>query len=184
MALARAKVRLEDVTSSRTAAHESVLATALTKHDGLWFALLKPKSNLLLRALHAEAPATASALIAVGVAPALSLSLTREGGNEFTAVGTVTPDKRHVVLEAARGRRQASRAGEDHGRGGRWAVQGPAAPQTRALLGHGADAGGHCKPGGRVAAGGRTCVRSAEDRPDPGRFMATRASLTSKCPVF
>jgi hypothetical protein len=101
VALPKAKIRLEDVSSSRTATRELVLATALTKHDGLWFARLKPKSNLLLRALHAETPATASALIAVGVAPALSMTLTRDHGNEFTAVGTVTPDKQHVVLEAA-----------------------------------------------------------------------------------
>lgn len=101
VALPDAEVRLEQVASTRTTTRESVLATAVTKRDGLWFALLRPKSNLLLRALHAEAPATASALIVVGVAPALSLTLLPGGGNELRAVGTVTPDKRHVVLEAA-----------------------------------------------------------------------------------
>jgi hypothetical protein len=100
VALPKAKVLLQTVSASRTATRESVLARAVTKRDGLWFALLEPQSNMLLRALHADSPATASPLIAVGVAPALSLSVTRDRGNELTAAGTVTPSKRHVILEA------------------------------------------------------------------------------------
>ena len=63
--------------------------------------MLNPHSNLLLRALHADPPAAASALVALGVRPEITLAVTpRDDG--LQASGTVTPAKRHVVLEARR----------------------------------------------------------------------------------
>ena len=95
-----APVVLQEVSSSRTATREVPVARAVTHSNGLWVARLSPRTNLLVRALHADSPAAASALLAIGVAPVLALTLTSEDRAEVAVAGTVTPSKRHVVLEA------------------------------------------------------------------------------------
>jgi N-acetylmuramoyl-L-alanine amidase-like protein len=104
--LRTAPVMLQEVSSNITNTHEASVAKAVTHPNGLWVALLSPRTNLLLRALHAEAPAAASALLAIGVAPVLELTLSSEGRTEVAVTGKVTPPKRDVVLEAmdARGK--------------------------------------------------------------------------------
>lgn len=94
-----AVIAVEDLSASRSGDRETQLASAVTTADGLWVALLEPRSNLLLRALHAERPAAVSALVAVGVAPAVTLSVVPAGAGAVRASGTVLPDKRHVLLE-------------------------------------------------------------------------------------
>jgi len=98
--LRTAPVVLQEVSSSRTTTHEAPVARAVTHPDGLWVALFSPRTNLLVRALHAEAPAAASALLAIGVVPVLALTLTSADRAEVAVTGTVTPPKPHVVLEA------------------------------------------------------------------------------------
>jgi hypothetical protein len=93
-----AMVAFQDLGATRHQEHEAKLATAITRHDGLWRAVLKPHANLLLRALHADAPAVTSALIVVGVRPELTLELKRTSGG-VSASGAITPHKHHVVLE-------------------------------------------------------------------------------------
>lgn len=97
--MAAAAIVLQDLSASRSEDRETRLASAVTNADGLWVALLEPRSNLLLRALHADRPAAVSALVAVGVAPAVTLSVTPAGVGAVRASGTVLPDKRHVLLE-------------------------------------------------------------------------------------
>ena len=95
-----APVVLQEVSSSRTSTHEAPVARAVTHPNGLWVALLSPRTNLLVRALHAEAPAGASALVAIGVTPVLALKLSSADRAGVVVTGTVTPPKPHVVLEA------------------------------------------------------------------------------------
>ncbi len=93
-----AKIRLQSLTSSRREVSEANLATAVTRAGGLWAAALKPQANLLVRALHADAPAAVSALIAVGVKPEITLALTRTDGGVAVS-GTVSPAKPRIVLK-------------------------------------------------------------------------------------
>ena len=95
-----APVVLQEVSSNRTTTLEAPVARAVTHPDGLWVALLSPRRNLLVRALHAEAPAAASALVAIGVTPVLALTLSSADRTGVAVTGTVTPPKPHVVLEA------------------------------------------------------------------------------------
>lgn len=97
--LKSATVVLQDLVATRRDESARTLATARTRRDGLWVARLKPHSNLLLRALHADAPAAASALIAVGVRPELDLAVA-PGAGGVRVSGTVTPAKNHIVVEA------------------------------------------------------------------------------------
>jgi hypothetical protein len=96
--LRSAKVALQDLSSTRRNEPEKTLTTVVTHHDGLWFALLKPHSNMLLRALHAKAPAAVSSLIAIAVKPELTLALTPARGAVGVS-GTVTPAKGRIMLE-------------------------------------------------------------------------------------
>jgi hypothetical protein len=96
--LKSARIALQDLSSTRREDPETTLTTVHTRADGLWVALLKPHSNLLLRALHADAPAAASSLIAVGVKPELSLAVAPTAG-AVRVSGTVTPAKDRIVLE-------------------------------------------------------------------------------------
>jgi hypothetical protein len=96
--LRSARIALQDLSSTRRDDPETTLESAITNKHGLWTALLKPHSNLLLRALHADAPAAASAVIVVGVRPEVTLELKQETG-EVRASGTVTPAKPQIVLE-------------------------------------------------------------------------------------
>jgi hypothetical protein len=94
-----ATILLQDLSASRGSEHESSIARTVTGHDGAWAAVLTPRSNLLLRALHADAPAAVSALIVIGVAPELTLGLTPSASSAIHALGTVSPVKPHVLLE-------------------------------------------------------------------------------------
>jgi hypothetical protein len=96
--LKSARIAIQDLSSTRREDSEKTLTTAVTRADGLWVALLKPRSNLLLRALHADAPAAASSLIALGVKPELSLGLTPIAGGVRVS-GTVTPAKDQILIE-------------------------------------------------------------------------------------
>ena len=100
VSLRSAPVVVQEVSSSRSATHEASVARAVTHPDGLWVAVLSPRTNLLVRALHAEAPAAASALLVIGVVPVLSLTLSSADRAAVAVTGTVTPPKPHVVLEA------------------------------------------------------------------------------------
>jgi len=102
-----AAILLQDLTDSRERETEAELARAITGHDGEWALALAPQSNVLLRALHADAPAATSALIVVGVEPNLTLGLGPSDGGPIRVLGTVVPFKRHVMLEVtAAARRQ------------------------------------------------------------------------------
>ncbi len=94
-----APVVVQAIRASQAGNQESVLARAATDADGLWFAMLTARSNLLIRALHQNRPATGSPLLVIGVEPQLELSVTAEGGHEVRASGSVMPPKRHVMLE-------------------------------------------------------------------------------------
>jgi hypothetical protein len=98
--LKHAKIVLQDLSATRRDESEKTLMTAVTRHDGLWFARLKPHSNMLLRALHATAPAAASALIAIGVRPEVTLAVTPVRGGVRVS-GTVTPTKDRIMLEVS-----------------------------------------------------------------------------------
>ena len=95
----RAAILLQDLSASREGEQERELARAVTGPDGAWAVVLTPITNVLLRALHADAPAAVSALLAVGVAPELTLGLSPSDGQPVRALGNVVPFKRHVLLE-------------------------------------------------------------------------------------
>jgi hypothetical protein len=95
-----ARIVLQDLIATREGEGESHVATARTDRGGVWAATLAPRTNMLLRALHAQAPAAVSALIAIGVAPQLTLRVRRASG-AIHVDGTVSPPKPHVELIAA-----------------------------------------------------------------------------------
>src|SRR4029077_11835875 len=64
-AMPTAPVLLQEVRSSRTSTDKAPVARAFTHPNGLWVARLSSRTNLLVRALHAEAPASASALLVI-----------------------------------------------------------------------------------------------------------------------
>ena len=104
-----ATILIEDLSVSRQRERDSALARVQTGPDGVWAVVLAPQSNLLLRALHSDSPAATSQLIALGVAPQLTLGLTPYTGGAIQALGTVSPIKRHVLLEAT-----TAGGGRDH----------------------------------------------------------------------
>jgi len=75
---------------------EEVLATVTTDANGHWSAVVAPKTSVLVRALHPVAPATASPLVLIGVAPTVTLEVTEPGG-QFVS-GTVSPAEPHVMV--------------------------------------------------------------------------------------
>jgi hypothetical protein len=105
-----AQITLQKLSSSRHEDSETELASATTTHDGLWFTLLAPRINMLLRALHADAPATASALLILAVRPALTLTVTPDGRGVQVA-GIVVPPKPRIEIEVipAAGTRRSTR---------------------------------------------------------------------------
>jgi hypothetical protein len=98
--LRTAPVVLQELSSSRSATHEATVKRAVTHRNGLWVSRLSPRTNLLVRALHTETPAAASALLVIGVVPVLTLTLNSADRGEVSVTGTVNPTKRRVVLEA------------------------------------------------------------------------------------
>lgn len=93
-ALAGAPVELQSVTG---AGAEQTLASTVSDAAGGWTVTLSPTANALLRALHRPAPATASPLVVVAVAPALSV--TQVSQSPLTLGGTVTPAKAKVTID-------------------------------------------------------------------------------------
>ncbi len=81
-----------------SAAGEATIATETTASDGTWSAAVTTNHNAVLRALHRRAPATASALVHIGVAPAVTLSV--ESGSPLRLSGGLSPSKRSVTIDA------------------------------------------------------------------------------------
>jgi N-acetylmuramoyl-L-alanine amidase len=75
----------------------TTLATATTGADGSWSAVLAATATLLVRALHRLAPAATSGVVALAVAPALTLRL--DSASPLRVSGTVSPAKRSVTID-------------------------------------------------------------------------------------
>ena len=85
----------------------TTIAQPTTADDGSWSTTVTPPQSLVLRALHAVAPAAVSDLVLVSVVAAITLSLV--SASPLRVSGTVTPAKRRVTLDVyqlARGRRK------------------------------------------------------------------------------
>lgn len=72
------------------------IATAATVADGVYAAALTLSRNALLRAVHRDSPAVVSPLVALAVAP--SISLTTTGTAPLVIAGTVTPPAGPVTV--------------------------------------------------------------------------------------
>ena len=99
-------VLIQALTSTTKRVSERTLLTTTTGADGSFFVTLKPSENLLVRAVHAQAPAAVSPLVVVGVAPIVGLApldLSPSSGTEteVTVVGSVSPAKPHVQVVIA-----------------------------------------------------------------------------------
>ena len=85
---------------------EQTLARTLTAGDGTWSVPLAPPSNLLVRALCSSAPATASPLSLVAVAPAITLApvpyAPPADAREQLLAGSITPHKPLVTVTVQR----------------------------------------------------------------------------------
>ncbi len=93
---------VENVVSDEAAtAGAGVPFSLITDAEGRFGVAFSPMRNLLVRALKAESPAVASPLLAVGVAPALTLGLA--GQTPLTLTGSVTPPKARLELLAYAG---------------------------------------------------------------------------------
>jgi hypothetical protein len=79
---------------------ETTIATVTTAADGSWSAVLTPTRSVIVRALHAVAPASASNLVAIGLAPAITLTLVST--SPLRVGGTLSPAKRRVILDVYR----------------------------------------------------------------------------------
>ncbi|HEX4010566.1 MAG TPA: N-acetylmuramoyl-L-alanine amidase [Solirubrobacteraceae bacterium] len=75
----------------------TTIAQLTTADDGTWSTAVTPAQSLVLRALHAVAPAAVSDLVLVSVVPAITLSLISP--SPLRVSGTVTPAKRRVTLD-------------------------------------------------------------------------------------
>jgi N-acetylmuramoyl-L-alanine amidase len=76
------------------------LARVTTDASGRWSASVVTERNLLVRALHALAPAVVSEVVEIGVAPVLTLTLASSFPPRVT--GTVTPAKAKVTIDVYR----------------------------------------------------------------------------------
>ena len=94
-----AVIVLQNLTDSRKREEQTEVGRATTGHDGEWAVALTPQSNLLVRALHADAPAAVSGLIVVAVAPDITLGLGPSDGGPIQVLGNVEPFKRRVTIE-------------------------------------------------------------------------------------
>jgi N-acetylmuramoyl-L-alanine amidase len=85
---------------------ERTIATLTTDADGSWSYTSAPSGNVLLRALHRPAPAAVSDVVAIAIAPVLTLASSSEVPLQVS--GTVSPAPRKVTVylyRLARGRR-------------------------------------------------------------------------------
>jgi hypothetical protein len=102
--LAGRPIELQQLTvSADGVASERTIAQASTGSDGAWSTALAPTANLLVRALSASAPVTASPLMWVAVAPAITLAPASYGpppaAGTLLLTGTVTPHKPRVTID-------------------------------------------------------------------------------------
>jgi N-acetylmuramoyl-L-alanine amidase len=95
-ALANAPIEVQQVYDGRT----QTLARATSDADGRWSATVTRRHDALVRALHRAKPATASPLVVIEVAPAITLTL--ESASPLMLEGTVTPGRRKISIEAYR----------------------------------------------------------------------------------
>ena len=105
--IATAPIQVQKLTTNAGtgAAIEKTIAHTTTAADGSWSVPLSPSVNLLVRAVHTAAPASASPLVWVAVAPAITLSRVPYAAGPVGVVsltGTVAPHKRAVTLVAER----------------------------------------------------------------------------------
>jgi hypothetical protein len=106
--LAGEPIELQEITRGA----EQTIATPTTAPDGSWSATFTPAGNVLIRALHRPAPAAASNVVALAVAPALTLALVGPAP-PVEVTGTVSPPLPNVTLDLYRvvgGRRHLMRA--------------------------------------------------------------------------
>jgi hypothetical protein len=96
-----AEIVLEDLNTTRAVEGTARLATEKTNRGGIWATTLAPHTNLLLRALHERAPAAASSLVVIAVAPQITLRVHRTGARGVRVEGAVSPPKQHVELLAS-----------------------------------------------------------------------------------
>jgi N-acetylmuramoyl-L-alanine amidase-like protein len=119
--IAGAPIEVQRLTHDRAV----TVATAATAADGTWSATLPAlERDVVLRALHPVAPAAASNVIGVGVAPVLTLTLVSQPPVRVT--GTVLPAKRQVTLDVYRvvnGRRRPIQRRRIRTSGGRFNVR-------------------------------------------------------------
>ena len=80
--------------------HTQTLARARSDADGRWSATVTRQHNALVRALHRPAPATASPLVSIEVAPVIEMKLAPEFPPVLT--GTVTPGRQKIEIETYR----------------------------------------------------------------------------------
>jgi hypothetical protein len=80
-----------------TAAGEHTIASLTTEADGSWNTSLTLDHSLLVRALHVDAPASASDLLYLAVAPVIELSI--DSKRPLKVSGTVMPPSRTVTIE-------------------------------------------------------------------------------------
>jgi hypothetical protein len=72
----------------------------ITAADGSWATFVTPGRSLLVQAVHAQAPAIVSDVVAIALTPALTLSLV--SGAPLIVSGTVDPPRRHVTIDVYR----------------------------------------------------------------------------------
>ncbi len=74
----------------------TTIAAVVTAADGTWAATVTPPQSVVVRAVHSAAPAAVSNLAAIGVTPAITLTLAAT--SPLTVAGTVAPAKRSVTI--------------------------------------------------------------------------------------
>jgi hypothetical protein len=95
--LASAQIQVQSLANDES----TTITNAVTAADGTWSATVVVQRNAILRALHADQPASASNVVYVGVAPVITLTLTSSAPVHVS--GTVNPaSKRHVILDLYR----------------------------------------------------------------------------------
>jgi N-acetylmuramoyl-L-alanine amidase len=100
-AIAGERLELQSV----TARGATTLESATTGADGSWSAVLAPATNLVVRALHRAAPASASDVVLIDVAPSVAVSVV--SSSPLRVTGTVSPRKPVTIdLYALSGGRQ------------------------------------------------------------------------------
>jgi N-acetylmuramoyl-L-alanine amidase len=91
--LAGAPIEIQQIGAPHS---EQTIATATTDAGGDWSVTLAPTGNTLVRALHRPAPAAVSDVVAIGVAPVLTLTLEQQA--PLVVSGTVSPAVHPVTI--------------------------------------------------------------------------------------